>query len=156
IATPRFIAFGDSATVALDLHNLSGVGQKLSVVLGSDAGLRIADGRRSVTLKDQQKTTLRFAVEAGSAFGLSTLKLNVDGQDLKIERSFPLMVQAATPQQQIVKRYVVPPGKSVDIRDADLSGFHRDSVLAHVVLSNRPPIDVRAAVQGLLTYPYGC
>jgi uncharacterized protein YfaS (alpha-2-macroglobulin family) len=156
IATPRFIAFGDSATVALDLHNLSGTAQKLSVVLGSDVGLRVADGRRSVTLKDQQKTTLRFAVEAGSAFGLSTLKLNVDGQDLKIERSFPLMVQAATPQQQIVKRYVIASGKNLDIRDTELGGFHRDSVFGHIVLSNQPPIDVRAAVHGLLTYPYGC
>ncbi|HKU69545.1 MAG TPA: alpha-2-macroglobulin, partial [Burkholderiales bacterium] len=156
IATPRFIAFGDSATVALDLHNLSGAGQKLSVALGSDAGLRVADGRRSVTLKDQQKATLRFAVEAGSAFGLANLRLNVDGQDLKIERTFPLMVQAATPQQQIVRRYTVAPGKSVELREADLGGLHRESVLAHVVLSNQPPIDVRAAVQGLLTYPYGC
>ena len=156
IATPRFIAFGDSATLALDLHNLSGTAQKLTVSLASEAGLRIAEGRRSVALKDQQKTTLRFAVEAGNAFGLATLKLNVDGQDLKIERVFPLMVQAATPQQQIVKRYSVAPGKSVDIREPELGGLHRESVLAHVVVSNRPPINVRAAIQGLLTYPYGC
>ena len=156
IATPRFIAFGDSATVALDLHNLSGTAQKLTVSLASDAGLRIADGRRSVALKDQQKTTLRFTVEAGNAFGLAMMKLKADGQDLKIERTFPLMVQAATPQQQVVKRYIVAPGKSVDIREAELGGLHRESVLAHVVLSNRPPIDVRAAIQGLLTYPYGC
>jgi len=156
IATPRFIAFGDSATVALDLHNLSGGPQKLAVALGSDAGLRVADGRRSVALKDQQKTTLRFAVEAGGAFGLAALKLNVDGQDLKIERSFPLMVQAATPQQQVVKRYSIAPGASLDLREPELGGLHRESVLAHFVLSNQPPIDVRAAVRGLLAYPYGC
>ena len=156
IATPRFIAFGDSATVALDLHNLSGTAQKLTVSLASDAGLRIAEGRRSAALKDQQKTTLRFAVEAGSAFGLATMKLRVYGQDVKIERVFPLMVQAATPQQQVVKRYSVAPGKGLDIREADLAGLHRESVLAHVVVSNRPPIDVRAAIRDLLVYPYGC
>lgn len=156
IATPRFITFGDKATVALDLHNLSGAAQRLTLSLEGDAGLRIADGQRTVALKDQQKTTLRFTLEAGSTFGLSVLTLKADGQGIKVERTFPLMVQAATPQQQVVRRYSIAPGASVAIRDPELGGMHRNSVLAHLVVSTRPPIDVRSAIQGLLTYPYGC
>src|SRR5262249_45060243 len=37
-----------------------------------------------------------------------------------------------------------------------LSGLLRDTVLAHFVVSDKPPIDVRGAVQDLLQYPYGC
>src|SRR5262249_11499147 len=60
------------------------------------------------------------------------------------------------PQLAFTKRYTVKPGDAVEIQDAALSGLYPSSALAHFVVSNKPPIDVRAAVQGLLTYPYGC
>lgn len=156
LATPRFLAFGDKALIALDLHNLSGAEQKLNVSLQSDSGLRIQEAQRSVALKDQQKLTLRFPVEAGNAFGLAEIVVKVDGKALQLQRSFPLMVQSPTPPQQISKRFSVEPGATLDIRDAELSGLYRDSALAHVTVSDKPPIDVRSAIQGLLTYPYGC
>ena len=156
LATPRFLAFGDKAVIALDLHNLSGIEQKLTVALKSDTGLRIQEAQRSVTLKDQQKLTLRFPVEAGNAFGLADIVVKVDGRDIQLQRNFPLMVQSATPQQQITKRFGIEPGATLDIRDGELSGLYRESALAHITVSDKPPIDVRTAIQGLLTYPYGC
>src|SRR5262249_4697613 len=57
---------------------------------------------------------------------------------------------------QFTKRYVVKPADGVEVQDAALSGLYPDSALAHLVVSDKPPIDVRAAVQDLLTYPYGC
>ncbi len=156
LATPRFLAFGDKAVIALDLHNLSGIAQKFNVALQSDKGLRIQEALRSVSLKDQQKVTLRFPVEAGNAFGLADIVVKVDGKDIQLQRDFPLMVQSATPQQEITKRFSIEPGKTLEIRDAELSGLYRESALVHITLSDKPPIDVRSAIQGLLTYPYGC
>jgi hypothetical protein len=156
LATPRFLSFGDSAIVALDLHNMSGAAQQFRISLNGGEGVSLRDGERTVTLKDQEKRTLRFPVEARSVPGLHTVSVKIAGDQIKLERSFPLMVQAATSQQQFTRRYSLKPGESLDIKDADLSGLHRGSVLAHVALSNKAPIDVRAAVQGLLTYPYGC
>ena len=156
LAAPRFLTLGDAATVALDLHNLSGAEQALKVSLASGDGLRIQEPQRTLALKDQQKTTLRFAVEAGSAFGLAGVKLRAEGQDLKLERDFVLQVQAPTPQQQAIRRFQVKPGETLEIKDAELAGLHRNTVAAHVTISNHPPIDVRSAIQGLLTYPYGC
>lgn len=156
LATPRFLSFGDSGIVALDLHNLSGVTQQLKVSLKGNDGLHIQEAERSVSLKDQEKRTLRFPIDAKAVPGLHHVAVQVAGQQIKLERSFPLLVQAPTPQQQFTKRYNIKPGESLDIKDADLSGLHAGSALAHVVLSNKAPIDVRAAVQGLLTYPYGC
>jgi len=156
LLTPRFLTIGDSATIALDLHNLSGTEQALSVAVIANDGLRAGDAQRQVTLKDQQKTTLRFPIEAGSAFGLAEVRVKVDSPAIKLERQFGLEVVAATPRQQTLKRYVVEPGETVDVRDAELSGFMRPTVLSHLALSDQPPIDVRSAVRGLLTYPYGC
>jgi hypothetical protein len=156
LATPRFLTIGDTATVALDLHNLSGAEQVLKVALVTGDGLKIQNAERNVTVKDQQKAILRFPVEAGSAFGLAEVRVRVTGRDINLERSFGLQVQAATPQQQLLRRYAVEPGEGVEIRDAELGGYLRSTVGAHLTISDKPPIDVRSAVQGLLTYPYGC
>ena len=156
LATPRFLAFGDKAVIALDLHNLSGSEQKLAVAVKADQGLRIQEAQRNVTLPDQQKVTLRFPVEAANAYGLVNITVKVDSKEIQLLRNFPLQVQAATPPQQFTKRLSIEPGASLDIRDGELSGLYRESALAHLTLSDKPPIDVRSAIQGLLTYPYGC
>ncbi|NEX60667.1 alpha-2-macroglobulin family protein [Noviherbaspirillum galbum] len=156
LATPRFLSFGDTAMVALDLHNLSGATKQLKVGISGGEGLAFQDAERSLTLKDQQKQTLRFPVEAKGVPGLHTVTVKVNGEQIKLERVFGLTVQAPTPQQQISRRFSIKPGETLDIRDAELSGLHRGSVSAHLSLSNKAPIDVRSAIQGLLTYPYGC
>jgi uncharacterized protein YfaS (alpha-2-macroglobulin family) len=157
LLTPRFLTLGDSATVGLDLNNLSGADQSYKVKLFSPDGMKIQGGERELSLKNQQKQTLRFAVEAGRALGLSELRVQVTGSGgTKLERRFTLQVQAATPQQHVLKRFVVQPGETLEVRESDLAGLLRHTVQAQVVISSRPPIDVRDAVQGLLTYPYGC
>ena len=156
LATPRFLSFGDHAIVALDLHNLSGGTQNLKVTLNGGEALRLSEAERSLTLKDQEKRTLRFPIEAKPILGLHAITLNVSGDGIKLERRFALTVQAPTPQQQFTRRYNIKPGETLELKDADWSGLHRGSLLAHMVASNKAPIDVRAAIQGLLTYPYGC
>ncbi|PRC94638.1 alpha-2-macroglobulin family protein [Solimicrobium silvestre] len=156
IATPRFLSLGDNALIALDLTNLSGNPQQFTLNLNGADGLKIGEGERSVSLKDQQKVTLRFPLEARGTLGLQNVNLKIAGKDINIERNFPLMVQAPTQQQQLKRRYVIKPGDTLEVKDAELSGMYPNSVLAHILVSNKAPIDVRAAVQGLLTYPYGC
>ena len=155
LSTPRFLTVGDAATVALDLHNLSGAAQTFQVELANEGGLKIREAKRKLTLKDQQKVTLRFPVEAGRAFGLVPVSVKVSG-GVSLNREFALQVQSATPRQQILRRYALAPGESVDLRDANLSGLLPASTIAHVTVSDTPPLDVRSAIQGLLRYPYGC
>lgn len=155
LATPRFLTVGDSAIVALDLHNLSGAEQQLQVELANDNGLRIQEPRRNLTLQDQQKVTLRFPLEAGSAFGLVPVQVKVGGS-VTLKREFALQVQAATPRQQFLRRYTLAPGETMTLREADLGGLLPATVESHLTLSDKPPIDVKSAIQGLLTYPYGC
>jgi len=157
LMTPRFLTIGDQATIALDLHNLSGAAQKLKVRIENNDGLKIQDAERESSLKDQQKQTLRFPLEAGRALGLTDVRVHVASADgFKLTRSFGLQVQEATPQQQTFKLFMVAPGDTVDIREADLGGFIPSTVQAHLTFSDKAPIDVRSAIQGLLTYPYGC
>ena len=88
--------------------------------------------------------------------GVHAVTVKVAGTSVHSDRTFGLAVRAPTPQVEFTKRYTVKPGDNLDIQDAALSGLYANSALAHVAISDSPPIDVRAAVQDLLTYPYGC
>jgi uncharacterized protein YfaS (alpha-2-macroglobulin family) len=156
LATPRFLSFGDKAVVALDLQNLSGSAQDLRIAVTPSEGLQVEEGERTLSLRDQEKRTLRFPLAAQNTPGVHSIRVTAAGQGLNIDRTFPLAVRAPTPQVQFSRRLSAGPGEMLQLQDASLSGLHANSVLAHMVVSNRPPIDVRGAVQGLLTYPYGC
>ncbi|EXI89449.1 MAG: hypothetical protein AW11_01540 [Candidatus Accumulibacter regalis] len=156
LATPRFLAVGDRAVLALDVQNLAGSAQQISVAVSNADGLQIQDGEQRFRLQDQQKRTLRIPIDAGSALGLTEIRVRVDSPRVRIDRRFALQVQAPTPRQSVLERLAIAPGASVEVRAAELGGFLRGSVAATLALSNQTPIDVRSAVQGLLRYPYGC
>ena len=156
LATPRFLSTGDSAVLALEVQNLAGREQEIGVALSSRDGLLIRNGEQRFSLKDQQKRILQIPVEAGSALGPSEVKVRVDAPLRRIERTFPLLVQPPTPRQSVVRRLTIAPGDSVQLREAELGGLLRPSVNATLAISNKAPIDVRSAVRGLLSYPYGC
>lgn len=156
LATPRFLSVGDSALLALDVHNLAGAEQEVKIKVANGDGLVIRNGEQKLVLKDKQKRILRIPLEAGSALGLTEVKVRIESPLMKLDRSFPLQVQAPTPRQNVLKRFIVAPGETLEVKEADLGGFLRQSVAGTLAISDKPPIDVRSAVKGLLTYPYGC
>ena len=156
LATPRFLSVGDSAVLAMDVQNLAGAAQEIKISVANADGLVIKNGEQQLTLKDQQKQILRIPIDAGSAIGLTEVQVRIESPLLKLDRSFPLQVQAPTPRQTVSKRLIVGPGETVELKDAELGGFLRPSVAVTLALSDKAPIDVRSAVHGLLTYPYGC
>ena len=156
LATPRFLSVGDSALLALDVHNLAGAEQEVRIKVSNGDGLVIKNGEQKLTLKDQQKRILRIPLEAGTAIGLTEVQVKIESPLMKLDRTFPLQVQAPTPRQTVLKRFTVNPGETLEVKEADLSGFLRQTVNATLAVSDKAPIDVKSAVQGLLTYPYGC
>ncbi len=156
LATPRFLSVGDSALLALDVHNLAGAEQEVKIKVSNGDGLVIKNGEQKLSLKDQQKRILRIPLEAGTAIGLTEVQVKIESPLMKLDRTFPLQVQAPTPRQTVLKRYTVNPGETLEVKEADLAGFLRQTVNATLSVSDKAPIDVRSAVQGLLTYPYGC
>src|SRR5437899_2004768 len=92
VAMPRFLSFGDKGVVALDLQNLSGAPQELKVSINGGQGLRIQDTERGLALKDQEKRTLRFPVEARPSPGVQAITVKVTGNGIHVERTFGLAV----------------------------------------------------------------
>ncbi|WP_374356068.1 alpha-2-macroglobulin, partial [Chitinimonas sp.] len=152
---PRFIASGDSAALALDLHNLSGNAQNLSVEVEAAAGLSLTGGKQSASLKDKEKTTLRLGVSAVGEPGLKTFTVKVAGNGINLKREFVLEVAAPTPAQQVSSLYLLAPGETVTLKNSDSAAWYpgRSSQL---MLSALPPLNAQKVLQGLLQYPYGC
>ena len=159
IAMPRFIGPGDSAALALDVTNMMAGEQDISVKLGTDRLLRLADGERSVKLKPRQRSILRFNVEATEPYGLARVTLDVKtggARPVAIHREFALQVQPPLARESEGRRVRIEPGASATLDTRMLERFHRASSTLSMTLSNKPPINVRSIVKGLLDYPYGC
>jgi uncharacterized protein YfaS (alpha-2-macroglobulin family) len=87
------------------------------------------------------------------------VQVKIESPLMKLDRTFPLQVQAPTPRQTVLKRFTVNPGETLEVKEAEAfgpAGFLKQTVNATLSVSDKAPIDVRSAVQGLLTYPYGC
>lgn len=159
LATPRFVAPGDTATIALDVTNLSGADQDLSIRLSAADPLRIKDGERTVSLRDKQRTTLRFSAEPTDAYGLARIHLEVKSTGAKpvaIVRESALQVQPPVPLVRDVRRVKIDAGESVKLDAALVDKYFKASSTVSVALSTTPPLNVKSAVKGLLDYPYGC
>lgn len=156
LSMPRFIAPGDSATIALDVTNLSGQAQEVSVKVESGSPLRITGQHGAVKLADQQRTVLRYTAEATDAYGLAPIQLTVTAGKLKVVREAALQVQPATPVVREVRQLRIDADGTAKADPTLGDGLWPDSTQVSLTLSNRPPIDVKSAVQGLLMYPYGC
>jgi uncharacterized protein YfaS (alpha-2-macroglobulin family) len=158
--TPRFITPGDQAAIALDVTNLSGATQTIKVGLQALDPLSITDGTRTVTLKNQQRVTLRFTATPTGSYGLAPIRLTLDGsggpEPLHIERESVLQVQPAYAAERQIRRARVAPGASFTPPASWIAGYFPDSTTIGMTVSNRPPFNVKRLVAGLLSYPYGC
>lgn len=158
--TPRFITPGDQAAIALDVSNLSGADQKITIKLEALDPLAITDGTRTLTLKDKQRTTLRFNATTTGSYGLGLIRLTVDGQGgskpVHIVRESVLQVQPAYAAERQVRRLRLNPGESQSPQASWVASYYPDSTTVSMTVSNRPPFNVERLVHGLLTYPYGC
>ncbi len=156
LATPRFLAAGDTATLALDLHNLSGAPQSLSVQFKTTGPIAIRTPPRALALKDQEKATLPVEAIAEREFGLAQIEVIVAGEGLALARKFSVPVRPGYPADRRVRRYRLAPGATLALEADLVDGLMPKTVDAKIALSNVPPINIASALRGLLGYPYGC
>lgn len=159
IATPRFLAPGDRTRLTLDLTNLSGESQNLSVKLSSSGPLSVS-GAQNLSIENGKRKTITLPLSADESFGVGDLKLEVTNrggsEPVKIERQWQLAVRPAWPGDRRVKLQRLAPGESLSLDAGLASGLMPGTVEASLMLSSQAPLNVREAVQGLLSYPYGC
>ena len=157
LSTPRFLAPGDRTTFTLDVHNISGADGQIDLTLEVTDPLTLeGPGARSLQLADGEKTTLRFPVSAGGTFGAGQIRLKLDGAGVSLDRSWQLGVRPPYPAEARRVRDVLDPGDEFLLDDRFVADLIPETVTADVKISPVIPLDLREAMEGLISYPYGC
>lgn len=163
LSAPRFLAGGDQTTVALDLSNLSGAAQKLTVQASADGQLNMANGElnQTVQLAQGQRTTLRIPVRALGGLGQGKFKVVVQGLVLPGEnlppfsREWTIGVRPAYPA--ILKHYRAAINDQMwSLPEGALDAFEPAGREAMLSVSSRPPLNLGEQIRALEAYPYGC
>ena len=159
LSMPRFVGPGDKSTLALDVTNMMGGEQDIDIRLGADRLLRVAEGERKLKLANRQRKILRFAIEPTEPYGLSRITLDVKtggAKPVAIHREFALQIQPPVAREVDARRIRIAPGTTEKLDPTLAERFFRGSGTLNVAMSNKPPLNVRSIVKGLLDYPYGC
>ncbi|KAF1016068.1 MAG: putative lipoprotein YfhM [Stenotrophomonas maltophilia] len=153
---PRVLAPGDRSTVTLDVQNFTGKPGAFTVQVDTEGPLTLAEGRRSVQLAADSKSTLSFPLGAREGNSVAKLRVRVDGNGFKADRRYELPVRAAWPQVLRSQVRTLDPLVLVSLDASLTEGLMADSVNARLLVSPLPPIPFASALQGALNYPYGC
>ncbi len=155
VSTPRVMAPGDRANLTLDLQNLSGSTQAFDVRFEADSPIAIADATRSVTLKDNERTTLRFPLSALGDTGVGRFRLHASGGAIDLKREWEINVRSPNPGERRARlEQLTGPGQ-VDLA-APTDGLLPATVRSRVSVSTRVPLPVGKLLGDLMEYPYGC
>ncbi|MNJ07859.1 hypothetical protein D3C77_19620 [compost metagenome] len=162
LSAPRFLAGGDRTTLALDLSNLSGQAQKLTVRVSTEGQLSLLGAaEQSLDLTQGQRVTVLVPVQANGGLGQGKVKVEVLGLQLPGEqaaafsRDWTLGVRPAYPA--MLKQYrVALKDQPWSLPEGDLAAFEPQGLEATLALSSRPPLNLAEQIRALQAYPYGC
>lgn len=159
IGWPRFGARGDETRALVQLRNMSGEDQTLSLVWTLNGGLK-ANGElpRTLTLKngEEQWLTLPLTVTVTGASGVASLQLAASGKGFAISRDWSLPLRSPWPAETRQRYQMLAPGQQMSFAPAELAGLDRANLQGLLSLSGTPPWDPAAQWQALADYPYAC
>ena len=153
---PRVMAPGDRSTVTLDITNFTGKSGDFKVRVDGIGPATIGDGSRAARLASGAKATLSFPLEAAEGYSVARVRVRVDGNGSKVDRSYDLPVRPAWPAVVRSRSQVLGEGGTVALGAGFAEGLMPGSVTARMMVSALPPIPFAAALKGALDYPYGC
>ncbi len=163
LATPRFLASGDTASLALDLTNLTDLPQTLKVDLSSSGLVDLAGAAsQSVTLAKGARTTLQIPVTAKAGFGDGEVAVQISGLNLPGEQVKPskqqwkIGVRPPYPARTLNFDAVINPDQPWQVAAAAFTGLDAQTLSGQLTLSNRPPLNIASYISALYAYPYGC
>jgi uncharacterized protein YfaS (alpha-2-macroglobulin family) len=156
LSMPRFLAMGDESQLTLDLHNLSGEAQDLSVDVNINGSISSPIKPQTIKLDDKQKQNIVIPITAVDYQGIGTISMRVtNGSDISLAREWKLGVRAPYPLTTRQIRKVIDPNESwaPNIKTDNLIN---STTKAQLTLSDKPAINFNAHLDYLLRYPYGC
>ncbi|EKP0261944.1 alpha-2-macroglobulin family protein [Aeromonas sobria] len=157
IGWPRFGARGDETRALVQLRNMSGEDQTLSLAWTLSGGLK-ANGElpSTLSLKNGEEQWLTLPLTVTGASGVASLQLAASGKDFAISRDWTLPLRSPWPAETRQRYQMLAPGQQMSFAPAELAGLDRANLQGLLSLSGTPPWDPAAQWQTLADYPYAC
>ncbi|APJ14917.1 alpha-2-macroglobulin [Aeromonas hydrophila] len=157
IGWPRFGARGDETRALVQLRNMSGEDQTLSLAWTLNGGLK-ANGELpgNLSLKNGEEQWLTLPLTVTGASGVASLQLAASGKDFAISRDWYLPLRSPWPAETRQRYQMLAPGQQMSFAPAELAGLDRANLQGLLSLSGTPPWDPAAQWQALADYPYAC
>ncbi|MFM5659220.1 alpha-2-macroglobulin [Aeromonas veronii] len=157
IGWPRFGARGDDTRALVQLRNMSGEDQTLSLAWTLNGGLK-ANGELpgKLSLKNGEEQWLTLPLTVTGASGVASLQLAASGKDFAISRDWTLPLRSPWPAETRQRYQMLAPGQQMSFAPAELAGLDRANLQGLLSLSGTPPWDPAAQWQALADYPYAC
>ncbi|MGL6301696.1 alpha-2-macroglobulin family protein [Aeromonas caviae] len=157
IGWPRFGARGDETRALVQLRNMSGEDQTLSLAWTLNGGLK-AHGElpSTLALKNGEEQWLTLPLTVTGASGVASLQLAASGKDFVISRDWSLPLRSPWPAETRQRYQMLAPGQQMTFAPAELAGLDRANLQGLLSLSGTPPWDPAAQWQALADYPYAC
>lgn len=163
LATPRFMAGGDSARLAFDVTNLTGAPQNLLVRAKASGLIQLENSEPlSLALAAGERKTLFIPVSALPGFGEGEVATEITGLNLPGEIAAPfnqqwkIGVRSPYPAETRSFSSVMQPGEAWELPAEAFNGLAQSTMQGQLVLSNRPPLNIARYISELYAYPYGC
>ncbi|WP_429071773.1 alpha-2-macroglobulin family protein [Aeromonas veronii] len=157
IGWPRFGARGDETRALVQLRNMSGEDQTLSLAWTLNGGLK-ANGELpgTLALKNGEEQWLTLPLTVTGASGVASLQLAASGKDFAISRDWTLPLRSPWPAETRQRYQMLAPGQQMSFAPAELAGLDRANLQGLLSLSGTPPWDPAVQWQALADYPYAC
>lgn len=128
---PRVMAPGDRSTVTLDVQNFTGKPGEFNVRVEGIGPLAIGEASRSVKLGVDAKQTLSFPLSATEGYSVAKVRVRVDGNGFKADRSYELPVRAGWPQVLRAQTRVLDPLAPITLDSGFADGLMAGCDRAH-------------------------
>lgn len=159
LSMPRFMAMGDTSSLALDVTNLSGKARNLEIKLDASDPLQIESQRSfNILLDNEERRTLRYDVSAEDEAGTGIINIKIGNDEIgDIHQDWKLQVRSAYPSVTRTVGSVLNAGDSININDAaNLKDYLPNSLQGLVSVSTEANMRLREQLRYLIRYPYGC
>ena len=157
LSLPRFLAPGDTARLALSLHNTDGTPGSYHLAINSDGAASLSTDHALDYKLAAGERKADAVVLKGLDAGVSTIRADLSGPNgYKVHREWQIAVRA--PHYPIATENTArqAPGESFSLTEHQLDGLVPGSVAVSVGYSSFAGIDVPSLLQSLYRYPYGC
>ncbi|MEN6429115.1 MAG: MG2 domain-containing protein, partial [Phycisphaerales bacterium] len=157
---PRFAASGDQFAVPVKFFNSTD--RPLSLQIKADISgpieLSLEDAQKNLVVEPGRPLTRLLHAKA-TAIGSADVRIEAVEQGdtqpaLNAHSVAAMAVRPATALHSVVELRAVPAGEEVRVEPPDL--FMRETVQMSVSVSGRPSVNLQAALEEQIRYPYGC